>query len=335
MTLPSNALMVAEHKDGKLTPLARSLTSKARIVADELKGELYALVLGEGLGAIIKELEDRGVDVIVTVDSSLPIYPEPDQVVKVIQKVVTDIPFRVILLGHSYLGIEVGPVLSTIWPSIFASNCFELEIGEKNWYLVRPLFDGLTHIRFNMNKDQMAVLNLQLLSSKKGPNERRHDPRLLKYSIEDCGLEKSPLTKLLEIIEPKIEGLDLTKSQIIIGVGRGIKSPDNLKPIFDLAESLGGAVSCSRPLVDLGWLPSQHLVGLSGATVTPKIYLALGISGAAQHLAGMLGSEVIVAINKNASAPIFNYAHYGLVADLFEVIPLLNEEVKKMKQLRS
>ncbi len=322
--LSSNVLVIAEHKDGKLDSLARSLIFKGRIFANKLEGKLVALVLGENLDTVIAELEGTGVDIIVAVVDPLLVHPEAGHVVKVVEKVAAEIPLQVVLLSHSHLGVEVGPALSSIWPSTFISNCSEVEIGEGGWFCVRSLYEGLINIRLNISRDRPVVVSMQLLSLKKGQNDDHTKPRLIKYTIEDCGFEKTSVTKILEIIEPLTDGLDLSKSQLIIGVGRGIQSPDNLKPIFNWANSLGGAVACSRPLVDLGWLPSGHLVGLSGATVTPKIYIALGISGSAQHLHGMLGSEVIIAVNKNPLAPIFNYAHYGLVADLSEIIPLLN-----------
>ena len=130
-----------------------------------------------------------------------------------------------------------------------------------------------------MPRDRLAVLGMQLVPLKKGLNDRRPNCRHLSYTLDDCGISKSWLEKIIEVIEPSIDGPDLAKSRIIIGVGRGIQSPDNLKTIFKFAESLGGEVSCTRPLVDLGWLPPGRLVGLSGTVVNPHIYIALGISG--------------------------------------------------------
>ncbi len=292
----SNILIVAEHKDGKISPFTRTLIYEGRTLADKLQGELYALVLGEKLDIIISQLDELGIDVIVTVTDSSMAYPESDFILKIMQKVVKDIPFRAILLGHSYLGIEIGSVLSSTLQSSFISNCSEIAMTETNGWCIRPLYEGLANIKLNLVDNQIAVISLRLIPLRKAPNKRHCNTRSLEYTIEECGIDTSLLARILEIIEPKSDGLDLTKSHILIGVGRGITSQDNLKIVFDLAASLGGAVACSRPLIDLGWLPSQHLVGLSGSTVTPKVYLALGISGSAQHLAGMSDSEIIIAI---------------------------------------
>ncbi|MBI4489250.1 MAG: electron transfer flavoprotein subunit alpha/FixB family protein [Deltaproteobacteria bacterium] len=329
--IPCNVLIFAEHKGDQLDPLHHVLVSKGRILADKFGGQLVALVLGKDLDAVSHELRRQCVDVVAVVEGPSLVYPEAHQVVKAVQKVSTDFPLRAILLDHSHLGIEVGSLLSVIRSSTFIGNCLEVDVArDGHVFCIRPMYGGVINVKFRLDGEYPSVLTLRPQPLEKMTREYPDNPRVVHYEIEDQNLLGFRSGRVLETIEPSAEGADLSKARIVIGVGRGIGTCEQLQPVFNLAESLGALVACSRPIVDVGWLPPKHLVGISGATISPIVYIALGISGAAQHLAGMINSELIIAVNKDPLAPIFSYAHYGLVADLKEVIPILKDEVGKV-----
>jgi electron transfer flavoprotein alpha subunit len=326
-------VIVLEHKDDQLNPASRVLASKGRALADSLGGDLIALVCGNDLGGVIDELQEQPVDLIAVVRDPSLVYPEATQVVNAILGVYRDVPFQMVLLGHSHLGIGVGCLLSTIWSSTFTANCLEVTAGtDGDLFCIRPIFGGTVKAKFKIAGPGPSVLTLQPQRSEKPAGECSRRPTVKAYPLQKIELDANRSVTTLECFEPTSENSDLSKAKIVIGVGRGIGAAEHLPAVFDLARSLGAFVACSRPLVDVGWLSAQHLVGVSGATVSPKVYVALGISGAAQHLAGMMNSELIIAVNKDPLAPIFDYAHYGLVADVHEVLPVLKDELENMVQ---
>ncbi|MBI4527221.1 MAG: electron transfer flavoprotein subunit alpha/FixB family protein [Deltaproteobacteria bacterium] len=327
----SNVLAVMETRGG-LNPLNRLLVSQGRILAGSFGGELIALVYGTDLDGVIEELQKQCIDVLAVVRHPSLVYPEAGQMVKAIQKVHSDFPLRTVLLGHDHLGIETGCLLSALWSSSFTGNCLAAGISpEGDLFCIRPMFSGTVNAKLKIVGQRPYILTFQPTIEKSPPQDSR-GCRLLAYDFDNSDLEGYPSANTVEILGAETDSSEISKARIVLAVGRGIGTAENLPSIFDIAESLGASVACSRPLVDLGWLPSKHLVGISGATISPKVYVALGISGAAQHLAGMMSSELVIAVNRDPQAPIFNYAHYGLVADVHEVLPVLRDEIENMIQ---
>ncbi|MFC1930569.1 electron transfer flavoprotein subunit alpha/FixB family protein, partial [Chloroflexota bacterium] len=250
-------------------------------------------------------------------------HHNPEIICNVVYDVLQNTKPALFLMGHTFLGIETGPVVATRLGVCLVSNCVELEFSDGEFAVTRPVFGGTAHAKEILLGPQPHVVTLQ-----KG---RLTETSLMSgtATVENIPVqidESSLRTSVIETIEASTEGIDITKADIIVAVGRGIGGKANIQQIEDLASSIGGVTACSRPVVDFGWLPLERLVGMSGKTVKPRVYLACGISGASQHVAGMTDSKVIIAINKDRNAPIFQVAHYGVAGDLFKIIGQIKVE---------
>jgi electron transfer flavoprotein alpha subunit len=223
--------------------------------------------------------------------------------------------------------MEIGPALAFRLGMPLFSNCVDLELqGDGDAVVSRSIYGGAWQVKLRVKAPIVASFQKGALS---GGSENKRPATLAGFptSINLNSLK----TRVVEIQKPEVGEVDITKAEVIVAAGRGIGQASNLSQIRTLAKALGGVVAGTRPVIDMGWLPAEHLVGLSGKTVAPRVYIACGISGSAQHLAGMSESQVIIAINKDANAPIFSVAHYAVVGDLFTLIPAVVEEVEKRR----
>jgi electron transfer flavoprotein alpha subunit len=311
-------LVLAEHFDGKLKSITQQLLSKGRELADRLEGHLGVLLLGFETSCLTQELGDKGADKIFTVDHPELRYYNPEIYTEVIYQALNKINPQMILLGYNFFGMELGPAIAARTGLIFASNCTALEVSNNCLIITRPYYRGFFHVKMEFELGSRLIVSLQegaLSTQTLSPRTAVVYPVPVK--IQGCR------TKVVGFIRPKLGEVDITQAKVIVAVGRGIKDKTNIQLAKALAEALGGVIACSRPLTDLGWLPLEYQVGMSGKMVKPKVYIACGISGASHHLMGMKGSGVIIAINTDSNAPIFNVAHYGVVGDLFEILPAL------------
>jgi electron transfer flavoprotein alpha subunit len=234
-------------------------------------------------------------------------------------------PPRLVLLGHTYFGIEMSSGLMASLNATLWSNCRSLEFKNGAYEVIRPVFGGGYESTMTISAVGSNVMTLQRGSAPVGSAVRAQSAPTVRLPLPSNATD----TGIKVIAETKAAfGQDITKADVLVAVGRGIGQQDRLDAYRELASALGGSIASSRPLVDLGWLPVDFQVGLSGRTVQPKVYLACGISGSMQHLAGMRESKLIIAINQDADAPIFQYAHYGVVADINAVLPALTEQAK-------
>jgi electron transfer flavoprotein alpha subunit len=232
------------------------------------------------------------------------------------------------MIGHTAFGMDLAPSLSIETGFPLVTDCIDLSFEENRLKAVRSIYGGKvnTNVFLRESKGYVATVRPGVFSPGK-PGEKKGG----------IILESSPLRgmidvkKFIEYIEAPITGEDITQAEILVSVGQGIGGPENIPMIEEVAKNLGGVISCSRPVVDRNWLPKERQVGISGKTVKPKIYIAVGISGAFQHVTAMQGSETIIAINKDPRAPIFEVADYGIVDDFKNVIPILKEKTKGMK----
>jgi electron transfer flavoprotein alpha subunit len=227
---------------------------------------------------------------------------------------------RLVLVGATLVGMERAPAIAAKLDLPALTNCVDIDVEDGTIVATRPLFDGTFHAKLVLDRDGTALVALQ-----KGATPTLPLPATA-AQVHPLAIDLGAVgarAEVLAIIEEPVSEIDITKADIIVSVGRGIGEREKLPLIEDLARALGGLMGCSRPLVDQGWLPRERQVGASGKTVVPKVYVACGISGASQHLAGMSESKMIVAINKDREAPIFQVAHYGIVGDLFEIVPAL------------
>ncbi len=323
--MAGDVLVIAEHNDGKLDSVTFELLGKGRELSQKLGGRLAVLVLGVELNPIVAELSSKGADVVIVAEHAKldPYIPEIHS--RAIAEVAKQTQPSLILFGHTYRGIEMAPAVATKLGAAFASNCVDLEVREGALFATRSVYEGTmrARVKFAGASPWIASVQKGALPAPTFPDKKAE---VLPFKAETVAQDVP--TRVVGMLKPPEGKIDITKADIIVSVGRGIKSKENVKVAEELASALGGVVACSRPVADMGWLPPECHVGMSGKTVSPRIYLACGISGASQHTVGIKDSKVIIAVNSDANAPIFRVAHYGTVGDMFKVLPALTEEAK-------
>lgn len=316
----------AEQSQGKIASVAYELLGIGRKLADELKSELCAVLFGKS--DEVEELIKWGADKVYYVNSSDYTYLDDDLYSKTLVKLVNEYKPEIILAGATAIGRSFIPRVAARLRVGLTADCTGLEIDKEtgNLLQIRPAFGGniMATIICPNSRPQIATVRPRVMK----PGE--YNPSKNGEIIKIDSLKPSGKVKVLERIEDKsFCRVNLQDAKVIVSGGRGIGGPEDFKMLWELANLLGGTVGASRAAVDEGWIPYAHQIGQTGKTVCPKIYIACGISGAVQHLVGMQSSDIIVAINKDPNAPIFNVATYGIVGDAKEIIPLI---IKKLKQ---
>ncbi len=321
----SDVMVFAENNGGKVHPVSYELLGKGRELADKLEGELSAALLaGEKLPT--EELIYRGADkVYYGVDSSLK-EPVETSYKEALLGVISEVNPEVILIGATNFGRSLAPRVAMALDTSLTADCTGLDIDEdKNFIQIRPAFSGniLAHIK-SRTSPQLATVRYREF-----PEARRDEGKNGEVIEVDLSLDEGSSGAVEILKEERGEKVNLEDAEVVVAGGRGLKKEDDFELIEDLATTLEGKVGASRPLVDDGWIDRAHQVGYSGRRVKPKIYFACGISGQSQHLAGMKDSDIIIAINNDPSAPIFEYANYGIVGDLYEVVPELIRQLEE------
>lgn len=320
----------AEQKDGVVQSVAFELLGKGKELSNKLGVKLCAVYLGESIGSQLEELIFRGADLVYVVESpQLKEYlSEPYS--KALAQLILEHKPEIVLCGATTLGRSLIPRVAAEIGTGLTADCTGLEIdGQKRLLLqTRPAFGGniMATIISPHHRPQMATVRHKVMKEAI-PDKALKGKVFKKYISEDKLLSR---TRLIEVLKEVEDIVNITEANIIVSGGRGLRGPDNFKLLHDLALVLGGAVGASRAAVDSDWIPYSHQVGQTGKTVCPKIYFACGISGQIQHLAGIQSSDIIVAINKDPQAPIFNVATYGIVGDLFEIVPALTAKFKQL-----
>jgi electron transfer flavoprotein alpha subunit len=233
------------------------------------------------------------------------------------------------LIGHTATGMDFAPSLAAHLKMPLATDCIGIELQGETFSLIRQLYGGKINaeVSFIKKAPYMATVRSGAFPVvEKDPLDGEIVP--LPSLLAHEGLAK----RFLQYVEAAVGEVDITQADILVSVGRGIKGPENIPMMKELADAIGGTLSCSRPVVDKKWLPKACQVGTSGKTVKPKVYIAIGISGAFQHIAGMKGAATVIAINKDPKAPIFGVAQYGIVADLFKIVPVLKDKIKELRK---
>lgn len=316
----SDVLIVGEVKNGELKKISKELTSAGRKIADALGGKLIALVIDDKAESISGELKKYGADVIVNAKAS---EFSPEGFANIIHSVVKEKGAKVVLMPHTPQGKDYAPRVAVKSNAGIIADTVGLSVDGGKVIAKKPIYSGKAYGNFKIQSDiQMFTVrpNSQELMEKEGAG-----------AIESTSAGFGDVkVKTLSVDQSGGTKVQLTEASIIVSGGRGIKGPENWPILQELADVLGAALGASRATVDAGWIPHSHQVGQTGKTVSPNCYIACGISGAIQHLAGMGSSKYIVAINKDPDAPIFKVATYGVVADLFEVVPALTAEFKKV-----
>lgn len=317
----------AEQRDGKLKSVAYELLAKGRELADSRKAELSAVCFGNNVGDI-NNLIAHGADKVYLVESPEFAGNPEDVLTRHLVALVRKYKPEIVLAGATSLGRAFIPRVAAILGTGLTADCTGLEIDKEKGLLLqtRPTFGGniMATILCESKRPQMSTVRPRVF--KKGTADTSRQGEIIRVDLDKERITSR--TKLLDFIEDVTDRVKLDEADIIVSGGRGLGKPENFRLIEELARVLGAAVGSSRPPVDEGWIPYSHQVGQTGKTVCPKLYIACGISGSVQHMAGMQTSEVIVAINDDPNAPIFEIATYGIVGDLFEVVPMLTEKLK-------
>jgi len=318
---------IAEQRDGEIRKITYEIVSEGRRLADALGQDLTVILLGSNIKDKAAALGQYGADkVLVCDDAKLEPYTT-DAYVSVIAELVKEGDPAVLLVGASVEGKDLSSRLAARLDVAMAQDCTAFAIEDGNLVATRPIYAGKAYakVTFENSFPQMAAARPKVMEMNEPDASKSAEVVDAAFTLDDGALK----TKVVNVIKDESGKVDLTEADKIVSGGRGMKGPENYKILEDLADLIGASVGASRSAVDAGWRPHTDQVGQTGKVVSPNLYVACGISGAIQHLAGMSTSKVIVAINKDEDAPIFQKADYGLVGDLFDVVPALTEEVKK------
>jgi electron transfer flavoprotein alpha subunit len=311
---------IAEQRMGELNPVSLELLN----LANSIKGESSeALLLGKEVRKFAGELAKYADKVWVIQDDSLEFF-NPDVFADVLMQFFSNNKPDVVLIPNTSFGLELAPLLAVKLNAPIATDVVGVEASD-GIRVSRYIFQGKLMVDLKLKEAESYVITVRQGVFKEGSEVRG--------SIEELNIKPSieARRKFLRYIEPEVGEVDIAQAEILVTVGRGIDDASNLELAEELAELLGGVVAGSRPVIDNGWLPKDRQVGISGKTVKPKLYLGLAVSGAFQHIMGMKDSELIIAINKDPEAPIFGVAQYGIVGDIFEIVPELIEQLSKLK----
>lgn len=324
--------VIAEHYKNIIHPVAFQLLGKGRELARELEVNLTLVILGFQIEDQLKDIGKYGSDEIIYVKSPIFKHYHSDLYVRALTDLIIENKPEIILIGATPTGRDFAPRVAKRLHAGLTADCTGLEIDEhsRNLLQTRPAYGGslMAVIGTPNSRPQMATVRPGIFEPPE-KTETKSNIREIDYKFK----ETDAVTKIIEVIEKKRNSVNLEHAEIIVAGGRGVGSKKNFKLIEELSAVLGAELGGSRVAVELEWLEQDRQIGQTGKTVSPKLYIACGISGAIQHLVGMQNSEIIVAINKDRNAPIFNVAHYGIIGDLNEIIPLLIEELKKTKAM--
>jgi electron transfer flavoprotein alpha subunit len=323
-------LVVAEQREGKLNRVSMETLTAAQSIAAEIGGSLEAAVIGSGIDAIAQEIAKVKLAKVYVIESAQLDRYTAEAYVAALKQFISSKQPRLVLMPHTYQVRDFAPKLAAALGRTLISDCVAYRKDGNKLVFTRQMFQGKFAADVAFSCDPPHFATFQAGSYRGDKVEIGASPASVEKvaALVDAAAVR---VKPLEIFKEAKQAVDLTQAEIIVSVGRGIKEQKNIDLAKALAEALGGEIAASRPICDSGWLPMDRQIGSSGQTVAPKLYLALGISGAIQHIVGMKGARTVIAINKDAEAPIFEIADYGVVGNLFDIVPALTEEVKKAK----
>lgn len=318
--------VVAEHRQGALREITFEMLAIAPQLASDMGGEAVVLLIGSGTDEMAAGIASYGVKVLV-VDDPLFENFNGEKYQKIISAAITDLKPSVVMTGHTAQGVDFMPALAVEKKLPLVTDAIALEYADGTLKATRQLYSGKVNATVAFKPADTYLLTIREGAveapepSSAGAVEKLESP--LKEDLD--------YRKFVEYIEAEVGEVDITQSEILVAIGRGLKEDKNLPLIEELAKAIKADIAGSRAATDAGWISQDRQVGTSGKTVKPKLYIALGISGAFQHIAGMKGAKTVVAINKDPEAPIFNVADYAIVEDMFKVVPKLTEKLKELK----
>jgi electron transfer flavoprotein alpha subunit len=319
----SMIFVLAEHRRGELRDVTFEMLSKGQELAAAINAPLAAVLLGHNVDGFATELTRHANQVLYIADEQLEHF-NSDAYQQVLAYLITQRKPSLVLMGHSAYGMDLAPSLATQLGLPLVTDCVGLEFEDGQLLAMREMYGGKVSARIAFGQADTYMATARQAAF---PFEESEPLGGEVIAVDSPLTEDIEYRRFIEFVEAAVGDVDITQADVVVAAGRGIKEQDNMALVEKLAKALGGVVAGSRPVVDAGWLPPDRQVGQSGKTVKPKLYVAVGISGASQHVAGMKASDIIVAINKDPDAPIFKAAHYGIVDDLFKVVPALTAQL--------
>ena len=320
--------VLAEHRQGELRDVTIEMLTKGRELAEKTNTELTAVLLGHNTGDHARRLTDRAKRVLIIDDPKLQNF-NSDTYQKILSHLINQRKPSLTLIGQTSFGVDLAPSLATELKLPLATDCIDVDFEGETLTVVRQVYGGKVNVKAQLRKAATYIVTIRPATFEaKETKPLGGEIVRIKSPIP----EDTESKRFIEYVQPPAGEVDITAADILIGIGRGIKEVGNMPIVEELAATLGGVLACSRPIVDKEWLPTDRQVGTSGKTVKPKLYIAIGISGAFQHITGMKNSDLIIAINKDPKAPIFRVADYGVAEDLFKIVPLLKNKIREAKE---
>lgn len=315
-------LAIAEHRRGELNPVSFELLHLANLLKGG--GKSNAVVLGRNTRVFAEQLAKYADKVLAIEDESLENY-DPELYSDVILQVLKGDKATLVLIGNTISGAELAPCLAVKLNAPVQTDVLNVEVSD-GIRISKYICQGKVMVDAKLRNSEFYVLSVRQGVFKNGPEVRGN------FEVINIKPSIAPGRKFIKCIEPEVGEVDISKEDVLITVGRGLKDSSNMVIAEELAKLLGGVIAGTRPTVDYGWLSQDRQVGTSGKTVTPKLYLGVGISGASQHVMGMKDSELIIAINKDPMAPIFEVAEYGIIGDIFQIVPKVIDKLRQIKR---
>lgn len=325
----SGVTVFCEQRDNVISKVSYELIGKGRSIADEIGVKVTAVVLGHNIEDKCHELIQFGADEVIYVDHEALTLYTTEAYTQALTAVLEDTKPEIVLIGATSIGRDLGPRVSSRLSTGLTADCTKLEVGEdKELLMTRPAFGGniMATIICPDHRPQMSTVRPGVMAMLEADDSRIGSIKKMDVAFTDAIHQ----VKILEVVKEEKTEANITEANILVSGGRGVGSKENFNTLHDVAEMLGGTISASRAVIDSGWFDHSRQVGQTGTTVRPDVYMACGISGAIQHVAGMEESDYIIAINKDSEAPIFDVADFGVVGDVNKVLPHLIEELKTM-----
>jgi electron transfer flavoprotein alpha subunit len=328
--MPDTILVIVEQREAKLNRVSWETITAGQSLATETGWTLEAAVIGSGVSSLAAEVATKKIAKAYAIESPKLEPYTPDAFATALKQFITSKQPKLVLMPHTYQVRDFIPKLATALGRTAITDCIGYKKDGDKLVFTRQMFQGKLAADVSFTSDAPWFVTFQngaFRGDKVEAGASAAPVETVAVEIADSIIRNKPQ----EIFKETKQAVDLTQAEIIVSVGRGIKEQKNIEIAKQLAEALGGELAASRPICDSGWLPMDRQIGSSGQTVAPKLYLALGISGAIQHIVGMKGAKTIIAVNKDSEAPIFEIADYAVVGNLFDIVPSLIEEVKKAK----
>ena len=328
--MSADICVLIEHVSGKTLDISYVMLAQARQLARENKGKVIALLLGHNVDTLASDLD---ADTILYYDHRALADFNWENCIAVLEQVIARQSPRLFLFGDTSIGSGIAGGLSAKLDLPLVSHCCQVSTNKGEWRYSSQICGGKLFVEGILPETLSLVTMVPgMFKIEAGKSSERRQPEVVEINLPEDVLTKNCQRTIVKgYVEPETGDVDISREKVLVGVGRGIQSQDNLELAQELAEAMEGAVCASRPIIDQNWLPTSRLVGKSGKTIKPKVYVALGISGAPEHLESTTGSEVMIAINTDPSAPIFNQAKYGVEMDVLDLLPVLIDQVKAEK----